>query len=76
MREIKIEDVGNKLQGLLLEKDPIDEDVGILGDDGEVIGVVIPQKAYEFFLKKVEEEEDRIDSQSVEEFNNSGEKDV
>lgn len=76
MREVKIEDVGNKLQELLREKHPIDEDIGILGNDGEVIGVVISKKAYEFFLKKVEEEEDRVDSQSVEEFNRSGEKDA
>ncbi|GLS26606.1 hypothetical protein [Marinibactrum halimedae] len=76
MREIKIEDVGNTLQELLLEKDPIDEDVGIFDGSGEIVGVVIPKKAYDFFLKKVEEEEDRIDSQSVEEFNNSGEKDI
>lgn len=76
MREIKIEDVGNTLQELLLEQEPIDEDVGILDESGDIVGVVIPKKAYEFFLKKVEEEEDKIDSRSIEEFNSSGEKDV
>ncbi len=75
MREIKSNSVGDNLNELLLDPHPIDEDIGILGDDGKLLGVVITPQAYAFFLQKVEEEEDRLDAQTVEDFHRSGEKD-
>lgn len=75
MREIFRKDIGEELNKLLNEIDPVEEDIGIIDEDGNVQGVIINERAYEFFLRKVEEEEDRIDSETVEEFNNSGEKD-
>lgn len=75
MREIKLGDVGSKLKELLLEAHPIDEDIGVLEDNGELLGVIITPEAYEFFLRKVEEEEDRLDAETVREFDQSGEKD-
>jgi len=39
-----------------------------LGPDGNLSGAIINRDAYEFFLKKVEEEEDRLDNQTVERF--------
>ena len=74
MRTIGIQKVGNELTSLILEKDPVDEDIGVLGENGEVVGVLISKDAYEFFLKKVEEEEDAQDLKTVEDFHNSGEK--
>ena len=74
MRTINEKDIGNKLSLLLKEEHPIDEDIGIINSKGNVSGVIITQEAYEFFLRKVEEEEDRIDIQTVETFDNSGEK--
>jgi len=74
MRTINKNDVGEKLTLLLDEKQPIDEDIGIIDEKGMVSGVVITKDAYEFFLKKSEEEEDKIDNETVEEFHKSGEK--
>lgn len=74
MRTIDIEKVGVELTELILEKDPIDEDVGILSENGEVVSVLISKDAYDFFLKKVEEEEDVQDLQTVKDFHDSGEK--
>ena len=43
--------------------DPIEgEDILIEGDNGELVGVIIQPKAYEFFLKKIEEKENEKDS--------------
>lgn len=75
MREIRKKDVGQKLVSLLEEKDPIDEDIGIVDDSGVVVGAVITKNAYDFFLRKIEEEEDRQDVETAENFESSGEKD-
>ena len=74
MRKIQAEQIGKALLDLITELDPIDEDIGIVDDKDNVLGVIINNAAYNFFLKKVEEEEDRLDRQTVEEFRNSGEK--
>ena len=74
MRTIDIEKVGVELTELILEKNPIDEDVGILSESGEVVSVLISKDAYDFFLKKVEEEEDAQDLQTLKDFRDSGEK--
>jgi len=75
MRTIDIGNVGQELSDMINQKDPVDEDIGIVGSDGEIVGVVIPKDAYGFFLRKVEEEEDRQDQITVDEFHKSGEKD-
>jgi len=74
MRTIDIHKIGGELTALINEKNPIDEDIGVLNKDGELVGVLISPQAYEFFLEKVEEEEDRIDRETVTEFHKSGEK--
>ncbi len=75
MRSINKSSLGKDLIFLLNEEHPIDEDIGILNDNGEMVAAVITKEAYEFFLKKVEEAEDEIDSKTVDEFHNSREKD-
>lgn len=43
--------------------DPIEgEDILIESESGELIGVIIQPNAYKFFLEKIEEKEDEIDS--------------
>lgn len=74
MRTIDIGGIGDNLRSLIDERDPIDEDIGILGADGELLGVLLTKDAYEFFLRKVEEEEDRRDLQTVKDFHESGER--
>lgn len=74
MRTIQAEEIGKALFELINEPDPIDEDIGIVNDKGNILGVVITNAAYNFFLRKVEEEEDRLDKQTIEEFHNSRKK--
>ncbi len=74
MRKVYKNDIGEKLQGLLEERHPLEEDIGIFNEKGELSGVVITKEAYDFFLRKAEEEEDRIDNETIEEFHRSGEK--
>jgi len=73
MRNIDIEKIGKELVELINEENQID-DIGILNKDGDLLGVLISPQAYEFFLEKAEEEEDRIDKETVAEFHKSGEK--
>ena len=74
MRTIGIENIGKEMADLILENNPIDEDIGIFNKSGNLLGVVIAPKAYEFFLEQIEEEEDRLDNQTVSDFHESGEK--
>jgi len=74
MRSINQVDISKKLLSLINEEDPIDEDIVILDNDGAIKSAVITKDAYDFFLKKIEEEEDRVDAEAVSEFNISGEK--
>ncbi len=75
MRTVNKNEIGQRLVSLLDEEHPVDEDIGIVDDNGEISGVVVTQAAYAFFLRKVEEEEDRIDGETIEKFHSSGEKD-
>jgi hypothetical protein len=74
MREVRKSQIGESLVQLLAEEHPLEEDIGILDEDGNLLGVVITPRAYDFFLRKVEEAEDEMDNQSVENFRGSGEK--
>ena len=74
MKTIDIGKIGHELSDLISQKDPTEEDIGIVGNDGSIISVIIKKDAYDFFLQKVEEEEDRQDIQTIKEFHNSGEK--
>ncbi len=74
MRILDIGKIGRELTVLLEEDDPVEEDIGIVGKDGDLIGVIIRKDAYDFFIRKVEEEEDRQDLRTVEEFHASREK--
>jgi hypothetical protein len=63
----------NSIPADLLEKiknpDPLEgEDILIEDSNGDLLGAILQPKAYEFFLKKVEEREDELDSALVESF--------
>ncbi len=74
MQTISINDIGHKMAEMIQNEDPIEEDIGIVNEKGELLGAFILKDAYEFFLKKVEEEEDELDLESVKKFQESGEK--
>ena len=73
MRKVCVDSVGTQLRDMLENPDPVDEDIFINSGEGDVLGVVISEKAYNFFLEKVEEEEDRIDRETAEEFHRTKE---
>jgi hypothetical protein len=72
MRTIARRDVGKALQALLGEAEPLESDIGIVDDDGRLLGIVIGVPAYNFLLRKTSEEEDRIDRQTFDAFRASG----
>lgn len=68
MRQININELSDKLKSLINDNDPVDEDIKITDDDNNIVAVVIPEDAYNFFLKIIEEEEDKIDIQTSNKF--------
>ena len=68
--KIKDNEISQELLEKILNPDPLEgEDIIIENDKGDVLGVIIQPKAYEYFLKKVSESEDNNDSQDYEEYN-------
>jgi len=63
-----LNDIGGKLLNLVLEENPVSEDIGIIDENGELIAVIIPKYLYDFLQEKVEETEDILDREAVEEF--------
>ena len=68
MRTIDLNDIGGKLLNLVLEENPVSEDIGIIDENGELLAVIIPKYLYDFLQEKVEETEDILDREAVEEF--------
>lgn len=68
MRNIDIDDLSEKLKEMILNPDLVDEDIIIKSSSGDILGAIISSEAYEFFLNAVEEEEDRLDNESIENF--------
>ncbi len=61
--KIKSTEFPKKVLDRIITPDPLEgEDIIIEDDNGKVLGVILQPKAYEFFLKKIEEKEDEIDS--------------
>ena len=49
MREVRRSQIGESLVQLLAEEHPLEEDIGILDEEGNLLGVVITPRAYDFF---------------------------
>ncbi len=61
--KIKASSIPIELLNRIKNPDPIaGEDILIENDDGSLLGVILQPKAYEFFLEKIEEREDALDS--------------
>ncbi len=75
MRTIERNKIGDALSLLIDEQYPEEEDIGILNEKGVVTAVVITPQAYAFFLRKVDEEDEKLAIEAVEKFDQSGEKD-
>ncbi len=73
MRTIPESNIGAALKTLLAEERPLEEDIGILDDQGALKAVVITPQVYAFLIEKIEEEDDRITLEAVKRFHESGE---
>ena len=68
--KIKDHEIPQELLKKILNPDPLEgEDIIIENDKGDILGVIIQPKAYEYFLKKISESEDENDSQDYEKYN-------
>ena len=68
--KIKDNEISQELLEKILNPDPLEgEDIIIENDKGDILGVIIQPKSYEYFLKKVSESEDENDSQDYEKYN-------
>jgi hypothetical protein len=55
---------------MVLNPDPLEgEDIIIENDKGNVVGVIIQPRVYDFLLKKIEEKENENDSQDYDKYN-------
>ena len=61
-------ELGKQLNELIATAALSDDDIGILDQHAQVKAVIITPAAYAFLLKKVEEEENQIDQETVNEF--------
>lgn len=70
--KIKDNSIPRELLNKIKNPDPIEgEDILIENKNGELVGVIIQPKAYDFFLKKIEEKEDEIDGVLYEKYDPS-----
>ena len=73
MRRIELDSLPNEAIQLINEKSPLTEDIGIYDKAGELSSVIITPDAYAYFLRKVEEDEDKQDSESLKDFDSQKE---
>jgi hypothetical protein len=73
MRRIELDSLPKATIQLINEENPISEDIGIYDKNGELSSVIISPDAYAYFLRKVEEDEDRQDSESLKDFDSQKE---
>ena len=73
MRKIQLNDLPNEVVKLLNEENPLYEDIGISDEKGELQGVIITPEAYSYFIKKIEEDEDKEDLDFLNNFDSKSE---
>jgi hypothetical protein len=73
MRKINLSKLPDEVIELINEESPMSEDIGIFNDKDELTGVIITPDAYSYFLKKVEEDEDKEDLESLKNFDSESE---
>jgi len=60
--KIKASELPDDLMRLIKNPDSLKgEDILIENNDGTLLGAILQPKAYEFFVKKIEEKEDELD---------------
>ncbi|SBS33468.1 hypothetical protein MSP8887_02159 [Marinomonas spartinae] len=73
MRRVELDSLPKETIQLINEKNPLSEDIGIYDKNGDLSSVIITPAAYAYFLKKIEEDEDKQDSESLTGFDSAKE---
>jgi len=73
MRRVELNSLSKEAIQLINEENPLSEDIGIYDQEGNLSAVIITPEAYAYFLGKVEEDEDKQDTESLKGFNSSEE---
>lgn len=73
MRRVELDSLSKEAIRLIEEKNPLSEDIGIFNKDGNLSAVIITPEAYAYFIRKIEEDEDRHDAESLKFLNSSEE---
>lgn len=73
MRRVELDSLPKEAVRLINEENPLSEDIGIYDQNGELSAVIITPEAYAYFIRKVEEDEDKQDTESLKDFNSSEE---
>jgi len=73
MRRIELDSLPKEAIQLINEENPLSEDIGIYDKNGELSSVIVTPDAYSYFLRKVEEDEDKQDSKSLKNFDSQKE---
>ncbi len=69
MPKISLKSLPTAVIQAILYPDPLTgEDIHIEDDDGNLLAAIVQANAYHFFLKKVAEREDEIDSKVAEDY--------
>ena len=69
MKKFKSKNLPSDLVEAIKNPDPIEgEDIFIKDEKGTTLGIIIQPKAYEFFIRKIEEAENEIDSKTEEKY--------
>lgn len=73
MRRVELDSLPKEAIRLINEENPLSEDIGIYDQEGNLSAVIITPEAYAYFLAKVEEDEDKQDTESLKGFDSSEE---
>ncbi len=70
--KIKASELPDSLMSLIKNPNSLNgEDILIENNDGTLVGAILQPKAYEFFVKKIEEKEDELDGSLDEPYDES-----
>ena len=70
--KIRSSDLPKEILEKVTNPDPLEgEDLVLVDDNGNVVGVIIQPDAYKFLIQKIEEREDEIDSSLDEKYDPS-----
>ncbi len=73
MRRVELDSLPKEAIRLINEENPLSEDIGIYDQNGNLSAVIITPEAYAYFIRKVEEDEDKQDAESLKGFDSSEE---